>query len=200
MISGASKRTDIQNPSLKIRDGMDITSAQQDVQSIFVRGSVGQAVSGVIWLVSAALGVRVGERYAILTLVIAGIFIFPLTQLTLYMLGRPAGLPKGHPMNQLAMLVAFIVPLSLPVVGAAALYNINWFYPAFMLVVGTHYMPFMFLYGMWEFGVLSALLIGGGVTIGMWLPYTFSPGAWFTGTILLLFAFFVQITPRFSKE
>ena len=117
---------------------MEIKSAQQDVRSTFVRGSIGQAVSGMIWLLSAALGLWVSQRYAILVLVLAGMFIFPLTQLALRLLGRSAGLPKGHPLNQLAIQVAFIVPLSLPVIGAATLYNINWFYPAFMLVVGTH--------------------------------------------------------------
>ena len=179
---------------------MEIKSAQQDVQSIFLRGSVGQAVSGSIWLVSAILGTWVNERYAIVLLVLAGVFIFPLTQLALRLLGKPVGLPKGHALNQLAMQVAFIVPLNLPVIGAATLYNINWFYPAFMLIVGTHYMPFIFLYGMWEFGVLSALLIGGGVAIGMLLPHTFTPGGWFTGLVLLLFALFVQITPKRSRN
>jgi hypothetical protein len=179
---------------------MEIKSAQQDVQSTFLRGSVGQTVSGVIWLLSAGLGTWVSERYAILALVFAGIFIFPLTQLALRLLGRPAGLPKEHPMNQLAMQVAFIVPLTLPLIGTATLYNINWFYPAFMLIVGTHYMPFIFLYGMWEFGVLSALLIGGSVAIGLLLPDTFTIGGWFTGIVLLLFALIVQITPRLSKR
>ena len=179
---------------------MDIRSAQRDVQSTFLRGSVGQAVSGCIWLASAALAVWASERSAILLLVLLGIFIFPLTQLTLRLLGQRGGLPRGHPMNQLAMEVAFIVPLSLPVVGAATLHNINWFYPAFMLILGVHYMPFIFLYGMWEFGVLAALLIGGGVAIGMLLPHTFAAGGWFTGTALLLFAILVQLTPWRSKH
>lgn len=179
---------------------MEIKSAQQDVQTAFLRGSVGQAVSGSIWLVSAILGTRVSERSAILVLVLVGMFIFPLTQLTLRLLRRPGGLPSGHPMNSLAMQVAFIVPLSLPVIGAASLYNINWFYPAFMLIVGTHYMPFIFLYGMWEFAVLSALLIGGGVAIGMLWPDTFVAGGWFTGAVLLLFAVLVQFTPAFSRK
>ncbi|HSL44788.1 MAG TPA: hypothetical protein VK897_15235 [Anaerolineales bacterium] len=179
---------------------MEIKSAQQDVRSTFLRGSIGQAVSGLIWLLSAFLGTWSSERSAILLLVLLGALIFPLTQLILRLLGRSAGLPKGHPMNALATQVAFIAPLSLPVIGAAALYNINWFYPAFMLVLGTHYMPFIFLYGMWEFGVLAALLIGGGVAIGMLFPGTFTIGAWFTGVVLLLFALFVQLTPRFSKK
>lgn len=179
---------------------MDIRSAQNDVQTAFLRGSVGQTVSGIIWLVSAALGTWVSERYAILTLVLVGMFIFPLTQLILRVLGHSGGLPRGHPMNSLAMQVAFIVPLSLPVIGAASLYNINWFYPAFMLIVGVHYMPFIFLYGMWEFGVLAALLIGGGVAFGMLLPDTFIVGGWFTAVALLLFAVLVQFTPRLMKK
>jgi hypothetical protein len=178
---------------------MEIKSAQQDVQSIFLRGSVGQLVSGSIWLVSAILGTWVSERSAILVLVLGGTFIFPLTRLTLRLLGRSGGLPIGHPMNQLATQVAFIVPLSMPVIGATSLFNINWFYPAFMLIVGAHYMPFIFLYGMWEFAVLSALLIGGGVAIGMLLPSTFVTGGWFTAVVLLLFAMLVQITPGLSK-
>ena len=175
---------------------MEIKSAQQDVQSTFMRGSVGQAVSGSIWLISSILAALVGKSAAMLVLVLGGVFIFPLTQLSLRLLGRQGGLPSGHPMNQLAMQVAFIVPLSLPVIGAASLYNINWFYPAFMLIVGVHYMPFVFLYGMWEFAVLSALLIGGGVAIGLLLPGTFAVGGWFTGAILVLFAIWVLLAPR----
>jgi hypothetical protein len=169
------------------------------VRHVFLRGSVGQAVSGSIWFISVALGTWVSERSAILVLVFAGIFIFPITQLVLRVLGRSGGLPKEHPMNPLAMQVAFIVPLSLPLIGAACLHNINWFYPAFMLIVGIHYMPFMFLYGMWEFAILSALLIGGGVGFGMLLPHTFTAGGWFASVLLLLFALAVQRASRNPK-
>ena len=101
-------------------------------------------------------------------------------------------------MNQLATLTAFIVPLTLPLIGAASLYNINWFYPAFMLVVGAHYMPFIFLYGMWEFGVLAAALILGSVGIGMWSPHSFALGGWYTAIALLIFAAAVQFTRRLA--
>lgn len=179
---------------------MDIQTAQRDVQATFVRGSAGQTISGVIWLISAILGTWISQRNAILMLVLGGTLIFPLTQLTLRLLGRPSTLPKGHPMNQLATQTAFIVPLTLPLIGAASLYNINWFYPAFMLVVGAHYMPFVFLYGMWEFGVLAAVLIFGSIGIGMWLPHSFPLGGWYTAITLLLFAVAVQFTPRRSSQ
>jgi hypothetical protein len=86
------------------------------------------------------------------------------------------------------MQVAFIVPLNLPVIAAAAAYNINWFYPAFMIVVGTHYLPFVTLYGMWQYAILAAVLIGGGVAIGWALPHNFILGGWFTPAALLIFA------------
>jgi hypothetical protein len=172
---------------------LDIETAQMEVRTTFLQGSVGQAMSGVIWLISSVLATWVSQRPAILVLVLGGAFIFPLTQLGLRLLGRPGGLPRQHPMNQLAMEVAFIVPLSLPVVGAAALHNINWFYPALMVILGVHYMPFIFLYGMREFGVLSAALIGAGVAIALLLPNVFAAGGWFTAGALLLFALLVQL-------
>ncbi len=64
----------------------------------------------------------------------------------------------------------------------------NWFYPAFMVVVGVHYLPFVFLYGMWEYAVLAALLLGGGIAIGIRMPDHFTFGGWYTGSVLLLFA------------
>jgi hypothetical protein len=92
-------------------------------------------------------------------LVVVGIFIFPMTQLLLRLIARPVSLPKGHPMNALAMQVAFVLPLSLPLVFAATAYRETWFYPAFMIALGAHYLPFIFLYGMWQFGVLAGFLL-----------------------------------------
>ncbi len=179
---------------------MEIREAQREVRTVFLGGSVGQAVSGVIWLVSAALGTWVSVQYGIIALAVGGAAIFPLTQLTLKLLGKRAALERTNPFNQLAMQTAFIVPLSLPLIGAAALYNVNWFYPAFMLVVGTHYMPFMTLYGMWQYGVLAALFIGGGVFIGMYLPDSFVLGGWIGGAILLAFAVVIAVTHRKTDD
>ncbi len=168
---------------------MDISDAQRDVRTVFLGGFAGQLVSSAVWLLSAALATWHSQRTAIEVLVFGGVFIFPLTLLLLRLMGRPSGLPKGHPMNALGMQVAFTVPFTLPVVGAATLHNQNWFYPACMVVVGAHYLPFIFQYGMWQFGILAAALIGGGVAIAMYLPSGFSLGGWFTALALFVFAF-----------
>jgi len=92
-------------------------------------------------------------------------------------------------MNGLAVQVAFTLPLTLPLVFAATAYRHSWFYPAFMIALGSHYLPFIFLYGMWEFGVLAASLIGSELMLGLYLPTTLSLGGWLTALILLIFAF-----------
>jgi len=57
-----------------------------------------------------------------------------------------------------------------------------------MILLGAHYLPFVFLYGMRMFAVLAAFLLGGGTLIAMYFSASFSIGAWYTGTILLVFA------------
>lgn len=109
--------------------------------------------------------------------------IFPLTQLALRAMGRPA-LPRGHPMSGLAMQVAFVVPLTLPIVGAVALFRLEWFYPAFMVALGAHYLPFVFLRGMWQYAVLAGALVLAGLALALYVL-----GGWLTGVVLLAFAF-----------
>lgn len=169
---------------------MEVIKAQQEVRSVYVNGAVGQAVSGVIWLVSAGLGTFLSVQAGVISLFVGGMFIFPLTQLVLRLSGRPASLSSENPLNGLAMQVAFIVPLMIPVIGAAALHNINWYYDAFMVVVGAHYLPFVFLYGMRVYAVLAAVLIGGGVAIGWLLPESFTIGGWAGAIALLVFSLF----------
>jgi hypothetical protein len=169
---------------------MMVADAQREVRAVFRGGSVGQLVSGAIWLVSAALSAWVGTREGIIALVAGGVFIYPLTQLVLWLLGGPCALSPANPLRQLAMQVAFIVPLTLPVVGGAALHNVNWFYPGCMIIVGAHYMPFMFLYGMWQFGVLAAALMAGGVLLGTQMPHEFALGGWLAAAAMLLFGMF----------
>ena len=55
-------------------------------------------------------------------------------------------------------------------------------------LLGAHYLPFVFLYGMRMFAVLAAFLLGGGVIIAMYLSSSFSVGAWYKGIVLLVCA------------
>jgi hypothetical protein len=76
------------------------------------------------------------------------------------------------------------MPLLVPV----GQFRLNLFYPAMMILLGAHYLPFVFLYGMRMFAVLAALIAGGGIVIAMSFSTSFSVGAWYAGAILVLFA------------
>jgi hypothetical protein len=168
---------------------MEIIDAEKDVRETFMGGFAGQLVSSVLWAASAAACTWHSLRLGELVLILGGFLIFPLTQLVLRSMGHAYALPKGHPMNALGMQVAFTLPLTLPLVIAITALHPAWFYPALMITLGAHYLPFIFLYGMWQFGVLSASLIVSGVAIAMYVPTPVSLGAWLTATLLLAFAF-----------
>jgi hypothetical protein len=179
---------------------MEIARAQQDVRETFLGGFAGQLVSSMVWGASAAActwhSLRLGEYVVIC----AGLLIFPLSQLLLRGMGHAYALPKGHPMNALAMQVAFTLPLTLPLVIAIGALHPAWFYPALMITLGAHYLPFIFLYGMWQFGVLGGALIAGGVVLGMYVPTPVSLGAWLTTALLFAFAWIGRSVARSSAS
>lgn len=167
---------------------MQIADAQRDVRETYAGGFYGQLVSGLVWLLAAALGTWVSPEWAIVALLTGGFLIFPLTTAALRLARRPTRLPPGHPMTPLAMQVAFTVPVGLLVALGATAYRQDWFFPASMVVVGGHYLPFVFLYGMRAYAVLAAVLVWGGVALALWVPGSFSIGGWLTGSVLVLAA------------
>lgn len=179
---------------------MHIEDAQRDVRTTYAGGFHGQLVSGFLWFTAAAMSVWVSAAAGIVTLLLGGTLIFPLTTLLLRIGGRPASLPRGHPMSALAMQIAFTVPLGLLVAVAASGYRQDWFFPAAMVVVGAHYLPFVFLYGMPLFAVLAALLSFGGVALALWLSGPFSIGGWITGAVLVGFAFVLRASVGEGSE
>lgn len=168
---------------------MQIADAQREVRTVFLGGFMGQLVSSLLWVASAALATWSSRRIAIIVLVVGGFFIFPATQLGLRAIGRPGRLPRENSMGELGMQIAFTLPLALPIVGAAALYRLDWFYPAFMIALGAHYLPFVFLYGMPMFYALAGVLVGAGFVVGRFGIGPWHSGAWITAIVLLAFAF-----------
>jgi hypothetical protein len=102
---------------------------------------------------------------------------------------RRASVSKENPFTSLGMQVAFVLPLSMLLLVPVGLYRLNWFFPALMVLVGAHYLPFATLYGMRMFLFLAGILIAAGVVIAVYFaetfiwahgsadwPYSFSPG------------------------
>jgi len=167
---------------------MELHVAQREVRSVFIGGAVGQFVTGAIWLASAALSTWGSRRLGILSLVIGGMFIFPLTQLILKLLGKPASLSRENPLSRFSLQTVAAMLATFPLIYLAARADLNWFYPAFMIVIGAHYVMFIHLYGMWQYGLLAAVLAGGGIVVAAMKPALFSFGGWLTGAVLIVFA------------
>ncbi|MEO7996117.1 MAG: hypothetical protein ABI852_01665 [Gemmatimonadaceae bacterium] len=168
---------------------MNISEAQREIRDYFIGGCYGQFVSGIIWMASAALATWSSPRAAIGMLVVGGFFIFPLTELLIHLEGRGKVISPTNTLKQLGMQVAFVLPLSMPLILPVVRYRLNWFFPAMMILVGAHYLPFVFLYGMRMFIPLAALLLASGMLIAMVPSAGFSIGAWVAGAVLLTFAF-----------
>lgn len=168
-------------------DTLTLRDAQRESRRIYRGGLNGQIVSGLLWAASAALATWGSFPLAVVVLVFGGVFIFPLTVLSLKLAGRPALLPNGHPFGFLAMQTAFIVPLLLPVVLALTQHDARWFYPALLMLVGAHYLPFVTLYGMPHW-----LVLGGAMMAGGWLLVEFHAplpaGGWLGAALLFAYA------------
>jgi hypothetical protein len=178
---------------------MNISDAQRENRFRFHGGFFGQLVSGVLWLASACLAVTVGVKCAIIAIVIGGFFIFPATESLVRLSGRKK-LSEANTLWSLGMQVAFVLPFSMLLLWPVTLYRTNLFYPALMILLGAHYIPFVFLYGMRLFAFLAAILIGGGVCIAMYDANSFSTGAWLTGSVLVLFAFLGRMCARNDRS
>lgn len=175
---------------------MDIGDAQRENRARFVGGFYGQLVSGVLWLTSACLATWSTPRVAITMLVVSGFFIFPLTELLIRVVDRSGPLSARNSLYQLGMQVAFVLPVSMLLLVPVGHYRLNLFYPALMVLLGAHYIPFVFLYGMRMFAGLAAAVAGGGVIIAMYWGAGFSTGAWYTAIVLILFACLGRATVR----
>ena len=173
---------------------MLVAAAQRDVRRVYSGGFYGQLVSAAVWLSAAVVATWISTTLSVAVLFLGGTLIFPLTWLTIRMTGRPASLPSGHPMTALAMQIAFTVPIGLVVVVAMLAGRDELFFPASMVIVGAHYLPFTFLYGMRMFAYLSFALVVPGLLLLVWVPAPFASGGWVTGVVLVVFAFLLRMS------
>jgi hypothetical protein len=168
---------------------MNLNDCQREMRINFLGGFAGQLVSGLTWLAASIISLWITPRYGMAALFFGSMGIFPLTQILVRLMGRTGKVSPANGLWALGSQVAFTVPLNFLLVGAATLYRENWFFPAAMIVVGTHYLPFITLYGMKMFGILAGLLVVIGAGLALYGPGVFSLGGWITAVLLIAFAF-----------
>lgn len=163
---------------------MQVEQAQRDVREVYRGGAAGTAVSGVVWLLAAAIGQRVDLWPAVATLYLGGVLIYPASTLVLRSIGGRDRLPEGHPMKLLATETALIMPVGTILAALVALERPEWFFPFTTAIVGAHFLPFASVYGMRDYWVLAGPLVAVGLALVLW-PWGFTAAAWVTAAVEL---------------
>ena len=163
----------------------ELARAQRDLRFGYRSASVGQIYAGSVWLAAAVAWLTSGSTSGIVVLVIGGFLIYPVTTLVSRLLGNPGSVASSNPLKEASVSIPLVGPLGIPLAGAAALYDVAWFFPALMVVMGAHYLPFSHLYGMRMFIPLGAGMWFAGFAVGLWAPDMAVVGAFLTGIALL---------------
>ena len=161
-----------------------ISSAQRELRDAYQGGSVGQFVSAGVWAASAATATVVDLEAGIWVMLVVGFFIYPITQLVLKLTGSTGVVPRDNPFRELSVTVPIVGPLMIPLIGAVAYLEPDWFYPGFMLAMGAHYLPFSTLYGRRQFIALGVIMCVLGIAVGLWAPDLSIAAAWLTAALL----------------
>lgn len=167
---------------------MEISEAQREVRQVYAGGFPGLLLSSVVWFISSMYGSWVSWQAAMWALVIGGLFIFFALEILLRVIGHPPAITRANPLNSLMLQLVILLPLMLPLVVIAFLYRADCLYPAFMIALGAHFLPFMFLFGMWQFGALDILFALSAMVFGMTDADHFVVAGWFGAVVQLLFA------------
>lgn len=178
---------------------MNIAEAQKEMRCHFAGGFYGQFISAVLWATSAFLALDASPAIAMGALAFGGFLIFPLTELATRIFRAPA-LSKANELKGLGLQIAFVLPISMLLLVPVVRYNANLFYPALMILLGAHYIPFVFLYGMRAYAGLAAALAGGGVFLALFFGQYLSVGAWYTAAVLMLFAILARQIAKNESE
>ena len=166
---------------------MSIADAQRDMRSGYYGGAPGVLASSVAWLVAGAVALLFSPVRAIWALFIGGMFIFPVGVLIAKLLGRAGTHSRGNPLGALAMETTVLLMVCLPLAFVAALYRIEWFFPAMLLAIGGRYFTFATLYGLRIFWALGGILMAVAFAL-VAVPMQPAVGAFAGGLIELAFA------------
>lgn len=138
---------------------MSITDAQRDMRLAYYDGASGAITSATAWLIAALVATFVSSTAGIVTLLVGGMFIFPVSTLVCKVMGVSGKHAAENPLAHLAIEGTVWMLLSIVLAIAVAMYKVEWFFPAMLLVIGGRYLTFATLYGRriyWAFGITLA--------------------------------------------
>lgn len=146
---------------------MTFEEAQADMRRAYYDGATGIVTSATAWLAATIMAWLSTAQASIVTLLIGGMLIFPVSVLLSKVVGRSGVHAKDNPLAPLAASGTVWMLLVIPIAYGAALYRIDWFFPAMLLIIGGRYLTFATLYGLRVYYVLGVALALAGVGLVM---------------------------------
>lgn len=144
--------------------------------------------TALVWLTAGLLGDLFSKPIAIVFFLVGCTFLFPMGELIRKLLKAPNLVSHENKLPQLFTQLAFTIPLSYPLVYLACQVDIHFFFPAFAVLIGAHYLPFVYGYGKKTFALLGALMVTSGTLSIFFFKESFSLSAYITAGLLLAFA------------
>ena len=142
---------------------------------------------GTLWILSGIISKFTSIGFTILFFFFATAVNFPIGEFVRKLMKVPYSMNKDNNLAKLFPWLSFTIPLSIPLIYMACQYNINYFFPAFTILVGAHYLPFVWAYKMPTFAILSILLVFTGSYIAIYFNNVFDLAAYTTGAIIIIF-------------
>lgn len=172
-----------------------ISQAQTDMCREYGNGSVGIIISGLVWVTSAVVSFQFSAKQAIWTLLIGGMFIYPLSVLVGKAIGVSGTHAKGNPLGKLAMEGTIFMIMCLPLAFGLSLQHNEWFFQAMLMIIGGRYLTFASIYGIKLYWILGAFL--GIAAYSLFSLHVGSFGSALTGALIeIVFGTFMLITFR----
>jgi len=144
---------------------MSISDAQQDMREAYFSGAAGAVTSATAWLIAALVTTFANQTAGMWTLILGGMFIFPVSVLLCKLIGRSGKHSNDNPLGPLALEGTIWMLLSIPLAIVCAFYRAEWFFPAMLLVIAGRYLTFSTLYGLRVYWVFGATLAASAIAL-----------------------------------
>ncbi|NNG21678.1 hypothetical protein HGB41_01480 [Massilia sp. ML15P13] len=150
----------------KAQAGWTVADAQADMRHAYLGGAAGVFASALAWLAAGLVALDGAPSRAVLTLLVGGMMIHPVSMLLAKAMGRPGVHARGNPLGTLALEGTVWMVLGIALAYGISLWRSELFFPAMLLVIGGRYLTFASVYGMRVYWLCGATLAGAGLLLG----------------------------------
>jgi hypothetical protein len=142
--------------------------------------------TGTAWILAALTADVYSKTWGIIFFLVMLTLTFPAGELLKKLFNAPDRIEKTNDLGKLFMLGAFTIPLSYPVIYFLVKQNPALFFPAFAVIVGAHYLIFVYGYRLLTFAFLASAMVGTGTVAGIYFPQNFSLSGYICGGFIIV--------------